>query len=67
MRKRNCSLNLETNLMILNNFMPGDSLLKELKATKEVLISSLNTVHHLELESDKVPELEAKISELENM
>ena len=45
--------------------MPRESLLQELKATKEVLISSLNNIHQLELESDKVPKLEAKISELE--
>ena len=38
----------------------------ELKATKEVLISSLNTIDHLEVESEKVPEMEAHICELEN-
>merc|ERR1712013_828139 len=42
------------------------SLLQELKAAKEVLISSLKNVHDLELESRKVPKLEAKIHHLEN-
>ena len=52
-------------IVYFNILFPRDSLLQELKATKEVLISSLNTVHHLELESDKATELEAKMSELE--
>ena len=42
------------------------SLLQELKAAKEVLISSLKNVHDLELESRKVPKLEAQIHHLEN-
>ena len=42
------------------------SLLQELKAAKEVLISSLKNVHDLELESRKVPKLEARIHQLEN-
>ena len=42
-----------------------DYLLRELKATKEVLISSLNTIAHLEVEVEKVPGLEARIVELE--
>jgi len=41
------------------------SLLQELKAAKEVLISSLRNVHDLEVESQKVPKLEAKIHQLE--
>ena len=40
--------------------------LQELKAAKEVLISSLKNVHDLELESRKVPKLEAQIHQLEN-
>lgn len=41
------------------------SLLCELQSTKEVLISSLNKVHHLEIESRKVPVLQQKVQELE--
>merc|ERR1712106_265481 len=43
-----------------------DYLLRELKATKEVLISSLNTIAHLEVEAEKVPGLKARIVELES-
>ena len=39
--------------------------MQELKAAKEVLISSLRNVHDLEVESQKVPKLEAKIHQLE--
>merc|ERR1712106_210650 len=42
-----------------------ECLLRELKATKKVLISSLNTINHLEVEVAKVPGLEARIVELE--
>ena len=42
-----------------------DSLLEELKATKEVLITSLKTIDKLEIEAGKVPLLEAKIADLE--
>ena len=42
-----------------------DSLLEELKATKEVLITSLKTIDKLEIEAGKVPLLEAKIGDLE--
>ena len=41
------------------------SLLQELKAAKEVLISSLRNVQDLEVESQKVPKLEARIQQLE--
>jgi len=41
------------------------SLLFELQSTKEVLISSLNKVHDLELESQKVPFLQQRVQELE--
>ena len=41
------------------------SLLEELKAAKEVLMSSLRNVHDLEIESQKVPKLEARINHLE--
>ena len=41
------------------------SLLQELKAAKEVLMSSLRNVHDLEIESQKVPKLEARINHLE--
>ena len=41
------------------------SLLQELKAAKEVLMSSLRNVHDLEIESQKVPKLEARIDHLE--
>ena len=40
-------------------------MLHELKATKEVLLSSLNTVHGLEEEAIRIPELEARIATLE--
>ena len=43
------------------------SLLHEIKATKDVLMSSLKNVQHLELESRKVPELEARIDDLEKL
>merc|ERR1712106_9869 len=43
-----------------------ECLLRELKATKKVLISSLNTINHLEVEVAKVPGLEAIIVELES-
>ena len=39
--------------------------MEELKATKEVLISSLKTIGSLEVEAEKVPLLEAKVTELE--
>lgn len=41
------------------------SLLMELKAAKEVLLTSLGNVQDLEIESKKVPKLEARIRELE--
>ena len=41
------------------------SLLQELKAAKEVLMSSLRNVHDLEIESQKVPKREARINHLE--
>ena len=41
------------------------SLLQELKAAKDVLMSSLRNVHDLEIESQKVPKLEAQINYLE--
>ena len=41
------------------------SLLQELKSAKEVLISSLRNVHDLEMESRKVPKLEARVHQLE--
>ena len=52
--------------IISKKSLTRDSLLEELKATKEVLISSLNTVDHLGIEADKVPKLEARIIELEH-
>ena len=39
--------------------------MQELKAAKEVLMSSLRNVHDLEIESQKVPKLEAQINNLE--
>ena len=47
------------------HFMFRDSLLEELRATKEVLITSLKTIDKLEIEAGKVPLLEAKIADLE--
>jgi len=41
------------------------SLLLELQAAKEVLLSTLRKVQDLEIESEKVPRLEAKINKLE--
>ena len=41
------------------------SLLQKLKSAKEVLISSLRNVHDLEIESRKVPKLEAKVHQLQ--
>ena len=43
------------------------SLLHEIKATKDVLMSSLKNVQDLELESRKVPQLEARIDDLEKL
>ena len=43
------------------------SLLLEIKATKDVLMSSLKNVHDLEVESRKVPHLEARIDDLEKL
>merc|ERR1712106_711313 len=43
-----------------------ECLLQELEATKKILISSLNTINHLEVEVAKVPGLEARIVELES-
>ena len=43
------------------------SLLHEIKSTKDVLISSLKNVQDLELESRKVPQLEARIEDLEKL
>jgi len=43
------------------------SLLHELKSTKEVLISSLKNVQDLEIESQKVPQLEARLEQLERL
>ena len=40
-------------------------LLQELKSAKEVLISSLRNVNNLEMESRKVPKLEARVDQLE--
>ena len=56
----------QRNVEIKSNSNPRKSLLQELKAAKEVLISSLKNVHDLELESRKVPKLEAQIHQLEN-
>ena len=47
------------------NSILRDSLLEELRATKEVLITSLKTIDRLEIEAVKVPLLEAKIADLE--
>ena len=47
------------------HFMFRDSLLEELRATKEVLITSLKTIDKLEIEAGKVSLLEAKIADLE--
>ena len=57
--------------MIFNNIhekesLTRDCLLRELKATKKVLISSLNTINHLEVEVAKVPELETRIVQVES-
>ena len=41
------------------------SLLQELKAAKDVLMSSLRNVHDLEIESQKVPRLEERVYLLE--
>ena len=41
------------------------SLLQELKAAKDVLMSSLRNVHDLEIESQKVPRLEERVNLLE--
>merc|ERR1719342_1170016 len=41
------------------------SLLQEIKATKDVLMTSLKNVQELEVESRKVPRLEARIDDLE--
>ena len=54
------------NVYLKQYFNVRKSLLQELKAAKEVLISSLKNVHDLELESRKVPKLAAQIHHLEN-
>lgn len=43
------------------------SLLNEIKSTKDVLMSSLKNVQDLEVESRKVPHLEARIEDLERL
>merc|ERR1719342_1031256 len=43
------------------------SLLQEIKATKDVLMTSLKNVQELEVESRKVPRLEARIDDLEKL
>ena len=53
-----------------NSWFPFDSrksLLHEIKATKDVLMSSLKNVQDLELESRRVPQLEARIDDLEKL
>jgi hypothetical protein len=50
---------------LMNTFVCRRSLLLELQSTKEVLLSSLNKVQDLELESQKVPGLESRIQDLE--
>jgi hypothetical protein len=50
---------------MMNMFVCRRSLLLELQSTKEVLLSSLNKVQDLELESQKVPGLESRIQDLE--
>ncbi len=43
------------------------SLVLELQATRKLLASSLNLVHDLETESQKVPILQQQISELKRL
>jgi hypothetical protein len=50
---------------MMDIFVCRRSLLLELQSTKEVLLSSLNKVQDLELESQKVPGLESRIQDLE--
>ena len=48
-------------------FLSRKSLLHEIKATKDVLMSSLKNVQDLEVESRRVPQLEARIDDLEKL
>ena len=48
-------------------FHSRKSLLHEIKATKDVLMSSLKNVQDLEIESRRVPQLEARIDDLEKL
>ena len=41
--------------------------MQEIKATKDVLMTSLKNVQELEVESRKVPRLEARIDDLEKL
>ncbi len=48
-----------------SSLFPRRSLVLELQATRELLVSSLNKVQGLELETKKVPILRGRIRELE--
>ena len=52
---------------IQDHILYRSSLLQEIKATKEDLVSSLNNVQALECEAKKVPGLKAKIAMLESI
>ena len=52
---------------ITTNVLSRKSLLHEIKATKDVLMSSLKNVQDLEVESRRVPQLEARIDDLEKL
>ena len=53
-------------IISMTKSLTRDCLLRELKAIKKVLISSLNTINHLEVEVAKVPELETRIVQVES-
>ena len=60
---RSSTLSKWTKPKMTENFRK--SLLQELKAAKDVLMSSLRNVHDLEIESQKVPRLEERVNLLE--